>query len=122
MNLVALIERVAEALGVSPVALPMALCITLVVMGVIGRITNNIAVWSGKIDARRQPQQAFTTQTPEQVVKASRAARLQLGCYVVSLTLSFLLCIGPFLLQKVGWLDKAISVLRLILHSLVTGP
>lgn len=121
MSLETLIEGIANALGVSAVSLLLALSITLVSAGIIGRIAMRLGVWSGAIDARRRPQQAFTTQTPEQVIQASRAAQRQRGCFLLILIASFVLIVGPFLLQKWGLLDEALKVLRLVFRGILAN-
>ena len=94
---------VGESLGISPVVVAFVLggMLVYVVTSIVGRITFRMRVWQQAIDAAQQPQKAFTTQTPHQVVQASQAAKRKLGGCQLMITLSVF---GAAVVGLLSWL------------------
>jgi hypothetical protein len=102
----ALVEAVAEALGIPPI--PAALLVGGLAFGlviaVIGRIAFRMGVWGKAAAAVDQPQQAYTTKTPRQVVREGCAARIRLTCCWTVIVLGILGAIVAYLLLQAGLL------------------
>jgi ABC-type phosphate transport system permease subunit len=83
--------------GACWVGFGLALAIGFAVL-IVGRISFLFNVWSGQAKAADQPQTAFTTKTPRQVVSESDAARRKLvGCQFLLILVCVLLVILGFL-------------------------
>ncbi len=87
-----------------------------VIAGIIGRIVFRMGAWRQTIQAAYQPQQAYTTKTPYQVVQASQAARRSLTCCQFLIWLSVLAVVVMVLVLSFGS-DTVLAWARQVLRA-----
>lgn len=85
-SLLDLINVLAQMLGMPPEVL--AFLAGVVLTAIVARLAFLFGTWRKAARAPNEPQQAYTTRTPSQVVGEARAARLKLTCLVVGLGLA----------------------------------
>ncbi|MGD1994662.1 MAG: hypothetical protein PVI59_15820 [Anaerolineae bacterium] len=104
------ISAVANALDVSPVTAAFAVggVVIGLAVGVVGWIANRMGVWRDEAAAPDEPQQAYTTQTPRQVVQTGRTAQRNLACCQLLIALA-IVAGGVLLLRMTGWLDEVLT-------------
>ncbi len=115
------ITVLAGVFGVSPILVAFVVGGILVslVLGITGRIAFRMRVWKNTAAAAYQTQQAYTIQTPYQVVQASQAAQWKLlGCRTL-LLLGLVVTAALCLIARLGWKDQALALAGQIIHQLL---
>ena len=87
-------------------------------IGLIGWVAFRAGVWRSTRNAAYEPQTAFTTQTPHQVMRASRQASIRL-LLMWLLVLSPIICLLVYILTNASEQENTVTqILNGLLYSL----